>query len=46
MVTMDERVASVNGCRFVDEVLLDAPWRIDCGWIEKHSIDLVALGDD
>lgn len=46
ILTMDERVASVNGCRFVDEVLPDVPWRIDRGCIEKHSIDLVAHGDD
>ncbi len=46
ILTMDERVASVMGCRFVDEVLPDAPWRIDRGWIEKYSIDLVVHGDD
>ena len=46
ILTMDERVASVNGCRFADEVLPNAPWRIDRAWIEKHSIDLVVHGDD
>ena len=46
ILTMDERVASVIGCRFADEVLPNAPWRIDLGWIEKHSIDLVVHGDD
>ena len=46
ILTMDERVASVIGCRFADEVLPNAPWRIDRGWIEKHSIDLVVHGDD
>ncbi len=46
ILTMDERVASVIGCRYADEVLPDAPWRIDREWIEKHSIDLVVHGDD
>ena len=46
ILTMDERVASVTGCRFADEVLPDAPWRIDRAWIEKHRIDLVVHGDD
>lgn len=46
ILTMDERVASVTGCRYADEVLPNAPWRIDREWIEKHSIDLVVHGDD
>ncbi len=46
ILTMDERVASVIGCRYADEVLPNAPWRIDRKWIEKHSIDLVVHGDD
>lgn len=46
ILTMDERVESIRGCRYADEVLPDAPWRIDREWIEKHSIDLVVHGDD
>ena len=46
IMTMEERVASVLGCRYVDEVLPDAPWIIDLAWIEKHKIDLVVHGDD
>jgi len=46
ILTMEERVASVGGCRFVDEVLPDAPWVTDRNWIEKHSIDLVVHGSD
>ena len=46
ILTMDERVASVAGCRYVDEVLPDAPWVTDREWIEKHSIDLILHGDD
>ncbi len=46
ILTMEERVASVAGCRYVDEVLPNAPWIMDRAWIEKHNIDLVVHGDD
>ena len=44
--SMDERVASVEGCRYVDEVVSNAPLRVDRAWIEHHEIDLVLHGDD
>ena len=43
---MEERVASVAGCRYVDEVLPEAPFIIGRAWIEKHDIHLVVHGDD
>lgn len=43
---MEERVASVAGCRYADEVVPNAPWRIDRAWIDQHDIQLVAHGDD
>ena len=46
ILSLEERVKSVAGCRWVDEVIPDAPWRIDYPWIEKHGIDLVVHGDD
>ena len=46
ILSMEERIASVAGCRYVDEVVPDAPWFIDRAWIEKHKIDLVVHGDD
>ena len=46
ILNMEERVVSVGGCRYVDEVVADAPWIIDRAWIEKHKIDLVVHGDD
>ena len=46
ILTMEERVMSVAGCRYVDEVLPDAPFIIDRAWIEKHEIHLVVHGDD
>ncbi len=46
IVTMEERAASVAGCRYVDEVLPNAPLMVDRAWIEKYNIDLVVHGDD
>ena len=46
ILSMEERVASVEGCRYVDEVVADAPLTIDRAWIERHNIDLVLHGDD
>lgn len=46
ILTMEERVASVAGCRYVDEVLPDAPWIVDLPWIQKYNIHLVVHGDD
>lgn len=46
IMTMEERVASVEGCRYVDEVAPNAPITIERDWIEKHNIDLIMHGDD
>ena len=46
ILTMEERVASAAGCRYVDEVLPNAPWITDRAWIGQHNIQLVAHGDD
>jgi len=46
ILSMQERIASVAGCRYVDEVVPDAPWVTDAAWIEQHKIDLVVHGDD
>ena len=46
ILTMEERVACVAGCRYVDEVLPDAPWMTDHGWIAKQNINLVVHGSD
>ena len=46
ILTMEERVACVSGCRYVDEVLSNAPWVTDRDWIEKRDIHLVVHGSD
>ncbi|CDO70446.1 hypothetical protein BN946_scf184999.g87 [Trametes cinnabarina] len=33
-------------CRWIDEVIPDAPWVIDAAFIEKHQIDYVAHDED
>jgi cytidyltransferase-like protein len=44
--TMEERVASVAACRYVNEVIPNAPWIFDPTWIQMYGIDLVVHGDD
>ncbi len=44
--TMEERIAAVGACRYVDEVVPNAPWVFDPTWIAKYDIDLVVHGDD
>ena len=46
ILSMEERVASVEGCRYVDEVIPNAPLTIDRAWIERHDFDLILHGDD
>ncbi|XP_063701463.1 choline-phosphate cytidylyltransferase B-like isoform X2 [Culicoides brevitarsis] len=37
-----ERYEAIKHCRYVDEVVKDAPWNITDDFIEKHKIDFVA----
>ncbi len=46
ILSMEERVASVERCRYVDEVVSNAPLTINRAWIEQHDIDLIVHGDD
>ena len=46
IMTMEERISVVASCRYVDEVIPDAPLIIDLEWIKKHYIHLVVHGDD
>jgi cytidyltransferase-like protein len=46
IMTMEERMASVEGCKFVDEVVPDAPLTVTREWIDQHQIDLILHGDD
>ena len=46
ILSMEERVNSVAGCRYVDEVVANAPLTVDRSWIDLHDIHLVVHGDD
>jgi len=41
----DERYEAIRHCRYVDEVVVDAPWTLDMEFLEKHKIDFVAHDD-
>lgn len=42
VLTSAERYASVRNCRWVDEVLEDAPWVIDQDLLDRLRVDYVA----
>ncbi|KAI5679492.1 hypothetical protein M9H77_00719 [Catharanthus roseus] len=42
VMTEEERYESLRHCRWVDEVIPDAPWVINQEFIDKHRIDYVA----
>ena len=46
IMSMKERVDTVSSCRYVDEVVPNAPLIIDQEWLNTHRIDLVVHGDD
>ena len=46
IMTMEERIAVVEACRYVDEVIPYAPLKMDEAYIREHHIDLVIHGDD
>lgn len=41
IMNQDERCRSVSACKWVDEVLSDAPWIITQEYLDKHKIDMV-----
>ena len=46
ILNLEDRIAVVAACKFVDEAIPNAPWIIDADWIALHNIDLVVHGDD
>jgi cytidyltransferase-like protein len=44
--TMEERIAVVAACSYVDEVLARAPLAVDEAWLDEHRLDLVVHGND
>ncbi|PBC34079.1 choline-phosphate cytidylyltransferase A isoform X1 [Apis florea] len=45
VMTDVERYDAVRHCRYVDEVVRDAPWELDDEFLIKHKIDFVAHDD-
>ena len=45
-MSMEERIETVSSCRYVDEVVPDAPLAVDQEWLNIHRVDLVVHGDD
>ena len=46
VMTLAERVAVIEFCRYVDEVVADAPFVVDEGFLDQHAITTVVHGDD
>lgn len=40
-----ERYEALRHCRYVDEVVIDAPWTLDNEFLDLHKIDFVAHDD-
>lgn len=46
IMTLAERVAVIEACRYVDEVIADAPFRVTADFLAAHAITTVVHGDD
>lgn len=46
IMTLDERVAVIRACRYVDEVVPNAPDVVTAEFLAQHHISLVVHGDD
>ena len=46
IMTLAERVAVIESCRYVDEVVADAPFRVTQAFLDEHAITMVVHGDD
>ena len=43
ILTVEERVAVIAGCRYVDEVIPTAPWSVNAEWSTQHYINSLCM---
>ena len=46
IMNLGERVAVIEACRYVDEVIPDAPLRLTEAFLDEHDLAIVVHGDD
>lgn len=46
ILTMDERIKSVEGCKYVDKVIPNAPLVVTPEYLDSINAEIVAHGDD
>ena len=46
IMTLAERVAVIESCRYVDQVIADAPFKVTQDFLIEHAITTVVHGDD
>jgi choline-phosphate cytidylyltransferase len=46
VLTDKERAESLRHCKWVDEVIEDAPWIVTESFLKEHNIDFVAHDDE
>ncbi len=46
IMTMSERLSVIEACRYVDEVIPDAPHLLTQEFLDEHDLALVVHGDD
>lgn len=46
IMDLAERVAVVEACRYVDEVMPNAPYKVTTEFLDEHDIAVVVHGDD
>lgn len=46
IMNLAERVTVIEACRYVDEVIPNAPYRLTAEFLEEHDVAMVVHGDD